>query len=414
MKFLDDIKTFWNNQTRNYKVFLTRDILSTLFGNLVGRYSSIYMRTLGASMYEIGYLTSILSAVRLLLSIPGGILTDRAKEIKKLYLSGRLLQLPINLIKAFYPQYFIYSLTRIWDVVTFRVTMPTSNIISIASMSNRDRVKSMVMNRTIISIVGLASPLIAAWLVTSFGGLDNAESFMPLFIVQFVVSVVTFLMMWKGLEEPEYHRRESRTKNPLRDTWGIFREYPGLKRMLLLNVVRSLFINMRMPYISNYFREIKGAEAWIFGWQGTISTAVTLLLSIPMGTIADKYGRKKLGYVSQLLMGACVLAAVLTPPEYPELILLYSLLSSIGSCMDIGWQAFVQEYIPLDARGRWSGLSTTATALVGIPAPIIGAWLWNYNPDILWWISLVYYLFLAIPLRYSIQEKSEKQVTSKV
>jgi len=414
MKFLDDIKTFWNNQTRNYKVFLTRDILSTLFGNLVGRYSSIYMRTLGASMYEIGYLTSILSAVRLLLSIPGGILTDRAKEIKKLYLSGRLLQLPINLIKAFYPQYFIYSLTRIWDVVTFRVTMPTSNIISIASMSNRDRVKSMVMNRTIISIVGLASPLIAAWLVTSFGGLDNAESFMPLFIVQFVVSVVTFLMMWKGLEEPEYQRRESRTKNPLRDTWGIFREYPGLKRMLLLNVVRSLFINMRMPYISNYFREIKGAEAWIFGWQGTISTAVTLLLSIPMGTIADKYGRKKLGYVSQLLMGACVLAAVLTPPEYPELILLYSLLSSIGSCMDIGWQAFVQEYIPLDARGRWSGLSTTATALVGIPAPIIGAWLWNYNPDILWWISLVYYLFLAIPLRYSIQEKSEKQVTSKV
>jgi len=414
MKFLDDIKTFWNNQTRNYKVFLTRDILSTLFGNLVGRYSSIYMRTLGASMYEIGYLTSILSAVRLLLSIPGGILTDRAKKIKKLYLSGRLLQLPINLIKAFYPQYFIYSLTRIWDVVTFRVTMPTANIISIASMSNRDRVKSMVMNRTIISVVGLASPLIAAWLVTSFGGLDNAESFKPLFIVQFVVSVVTFLTMWKGLEEPEYQRRESRTNNPLKDTWGIFKEYPGLKKMLLLNVVRSLFINIRMPYISNYFREIKGAEAWIFGWQGTISTAVTLLLSIPMGTIADKYGRKKLGYVSQLLMGACVLAAVLTPPEYPELILLYSLLSSIGSCMDIGWQAFVQEYIPLDARGRWSGLSTTATALVGIPAPIIGAWIWNYNPDLLWWISLVYYLFLAIPLRYSIQEKSEKQVTSKV
>jgi len=407
MKFLDDIKTFWNNQTRNYKVFLTRDILSTLFGNLVGRYSSIYMRTLGASMYEIGYLTSILSAVRLLLSIPGGILTDRAKKIKKL-------QLPINLIKAFYPQYFIYSLTRIWDVVTFRVTMPTANIISIASMSNRDRVKSMVMNRTIISVVGLASPLIAAWLVTSFGGLDNAESFKPLFIVQFVVSVVTFLTMWKGLEEPEYQRRESRTNNPLKDTWGIFKEYPGLKKMLLLNVVRSLFINIRMPYISNYFREIKGAEAWIFGWQGTISTAVTLLLSIPMGTIADKYGRKKLGYVSQLLMGACVLAAVLTPPEYPELILLYSLLSSIGSCMDIGWQAFVQEYIPLDARGRWSGLSTTATALVGIPAPIIGAWIWNYNPDLLWWISLVYYLFLAIPLRYSIQEKSEKQVTSKV
>jgi len=412
MKFLDKIKEFWNNQTRNYKVFLTRDILSTLFGNLVGRYSSIYMTTLGATTGEIGYLTSILSAVRLLLSIPGGILTDRAKNIKKLYLSGRLLQVPINLVKAFYPQYFIYSLTRVWDVVTFRVTMPTSNIISIASMSNKDRVKSLVMNRTIISVVGLVAPFLAAWMVTSFGGLEEKNSFMPLFLVQFVISIVIFIMMWKGLEEPQYVRRVVKEKNPLKDAVAIFREYPGLKRMLLLNVVRSLFINMRMPYIQLYFYNFKNADAYIIAAQGTISTAVTLLLSIPMGTIADRYGRKRLGYVSQILMAACVLAAVLTPPEYPQMILLYSLLSSIGSCMDIGWQAFVQEYIPLDARGRWSGLSTTATALIGIPAPIIGAWFWNYNPDLLWWISLVYYLLLAIPLRYSIPDKNEKQITS--
>ncbi len=412
MKFLDKIKEFWNNQTRNYKVFLTRDILSTLFGNLVRRYSSIYMTTLGATTEEIGYLTSILSAVRLLLSIPGGILTDRAKNIKKLYLSGRLLQVPINLVKAFYPQYFIYSLTRVWEVVTFRVTMPTSNIISIASMSNKDRVKSLVMNRTIISVVGLVAPFLAAWMVTSFGGLEEKNSFMPLFLVQFVISIVIFIMMWKGLEEPQYVRRVVKEKNALKDAVGIFREYPGLKRMLLLNVVRSLFINMRMPYIQLYFYNFKNADAYIIAAQGTISTAVTLLLSIPMGTIADRYGRKRLGYVSQILMAACVLAAVLTPPEYPQMILLYSLLSSIGSCMDIGWQAFVQEYIPLDARGRWSGLSTTATALIGIPAPIIGAWFWNYNPDLLWWISLVYYLLLAIPLRYSIPDKNKKQITS--
>jgi MFS family permease len=104
-------------------------------------------------------------------------------------------------------------------------------------------------------------------------------------------------------------------------------------------------------------------------------------------------------------MGLCVLAAVLTPPEHPEFILLYSFLSSIGSSMDIGWQAFVQEYIPLEARGRWSGISTTATALIGIPAPIIGGMIYNINPDYLWWISLFYYLVLAIPLRRSIPEK---------
>lgn len=414
MKFLDEVKTFWNNQTRNYKIFLTRDILSTLFGNLVGPYSSIYMSTLGATTDEIGYLTSILSAVRLLLSIPGGILTDRAKKIKRLYLSGRLLQVPVNLVKAFSPNFIVYSLSSIWEVVTFRVTMPTANIISIASMSNRDRVKSLVMNRTIISVVGLTSPLVAAWAITYFGGLDNPASFQPLFIVQFVISIIIFLMMWNQLEEPQYVRRTVKEKNPLKDVLGIFKEHPGLKQMLLLDVVRTLFINMRMPFIQLYFYNFKNANAYIIGWQATISTAVTLLLSVPMGTIADRYGRRKVGYISQLLLAGCILAAILTPPEYPQLVLIYSILSSIGSCMDIGWQAFVQEYIPLNARGRWSGLSTTATALIGIPAPILGGMLYSTNPDLLWWLSLFYYLILAIPLRYSIPERTKKQVDSEV
>lgn len=409
MKFLDDIRSFWRDQTRNYKVFLTRDLINTFIGNIAGRYGSIYMRTLGASTEEIGSLTSVLSLVRLLLSLPGGILTDRVQRIKRLYLSGRLLQLPINLIKAFSPNYFIYSLSRVWEVVTFRFTMPTANIISIASMSNKDRVKSMVMNRTLISAAGLVAPLIAAWAVTYFGGLESAASFRPLFIIQFAVGVMTFILMATQLEEPQYTKRKRQAGNPLKDAMGIFKEYPGLKRMLLLNVVRTFFISIRMPYIQLYVYEIKHADAFIIGWQGTISTAVTLLLSVPLGSVADRYGRRKVAYFSQLLMAACVLAAVLTPPDHPEWILLYSFLSSIGSSMDIGWQAFVQEYIPLQARGRWSGISTTATALIGIPAPIIGGMIYSYNPDLLWWISLIYYLFLAIPLRRSIPEREKPE-----
>ncbi len=167
-------------------------------------------------------------------------------------------------------------------------------------------------------------------------------------------------------------------------------------------------MSMRMPLIQLYSYEVKNAGAYIIGFQGTVSTAVTLLLSVPMGNLTYRVGRRRMAYMSQIVFAACVLAAVLTPPTHPEFLLLYSLLSALGSTMEIGWHAFIEEYIPLELRGRWSGVSTMATALVGIPAPIIGGLIWDVNPDYLWWIGFAYYLLLAIPLMRSVPERQKE------
>ncbi|TRO47238.1 MFS transporter, partial [Candidatus Bathyarchaeota archaeon] len=382
MGFLRGFREFWIEQSRNFKVFLVRDTITTLFGNMAGSYASIYMYALGASAVEIGALSSTLSLVRTLLSIPGGILTDRVKRIKRLYLVGRLVQLPVSLVQAFAQNFNIYFYSRIWEVMTFRVTMPTANIINIASLRNEDRVKGLVMRRTVISAVGLVAPLIAAYAVTYFGGLDNPSAFRPLFLIQFLVGLIIFGILALGLEEPEFDRSKPEP-NIFKATFGIINQVPGLKMLLLLTAVRTFFINIRMPYIQLYAKEIKNADAFIIGFQGTISTAVTLFFSAPLGELADRVGRRKLAYASQLVMTACLLAAVLTPPEHPEWLLLYSFLASLGGAMDIGWFAFEQEYVPLSIRGRWSGLSTLVTALIGIPAPYIGGLIWEYNPDLL-------------------------------
>ena len=105
-----------------------------------------------------------------------------------------------------------------------------------------------------------------------------------------------------------------------------------------------------------------------------------------------------MAYVSQIVFAVCVLMPILTPPSKPEYLLLYNLISAFGGTMELGWFAFIQEYIPLYMRGRWSGVSTTVMALIGIPAPIIGGLIWDLNPDYLWWIAFVYYLIIAIPL----------------
>ncbi|MHA2428987.1 MAG: MFS transporter, partial [Candidatus Hermodarchaeia archaeon] len=272
MGFVDDFKEFWGNQSRNFKIFFIRDMIGTLLGNIGGRYSTIYMSNLGASAVDIGVLSSVLSLVRTLLSLPGGILTDRVKRIKRLYLTGRLLMLPVNLLKAIAVSWPMYFYTRIYEVMTFRITMPTGNILSIASITNRDRVKGLVMNRTVISAIGLISPILSAYAITYFGGLEKVESFRPLFMIQFAVSILVFLLLATQLEEPEFERKITQEGNVLQSTLDIFRQVPGLRSLLLLSMVRTFFMQIRMPLMQLYYYEVKNANAFVIAYMGTIST----------------------------------------------------------------------------------------------------------------------------------------------
>jgi MFS family permease len=407
MELLDEFRGFWGGQSRNFKAFLMRDVLETLLGNIGGRYASIYMRNLGASAVDIGTLNSAASLVRLLLALPAGLLTDRVRRVKGLYLLGRLLMLPVNLAKALAWSFRVYFLARIWEVITFRVLMPTSSIISISSISNRERVRGWALRRTATSAVGLVAPILSAYAVVRFGGLESVDSFRPLFLIQFAVGIVVFLLLATQLEEPGFER-SPHEPDALRSTLDVFRRAPGMRMILLLNVVRAFFIDIRLPLIQLYSYEVKNAGAWIIGFQGTVSTATMLLFSVPMGNLTDRIGRRKMAYLSQVAFAACVLSAVLTPATHPELLLVYSFLHGLAHTMEVGWTAFLEEYIPLELRGRWSGINTMATALVGIPAPIIGGLIWEVNPDYLWWIGVFFYLFLAIPLMRSVPERRDQ------
>jgi MFS family permease len=397
-----NVNNFWEDQSTNYKAFLARDMLTRLLGNIGGQYSSIYMRTLGASIQNITLLTSLGELIRVILSLPAGLITDRATKIKRLYLTGRLMALPVNLIAAFATIWPIYFVSRLWEIVTWRILMPTGHIISIAAIKNRDRIKAMVLNRTVISAIGLIAPIVSAYAITYFGGLDSIASFRPLFLVQFASAMMIFTILATQLQEPEFERNTKPQSNPLKSVLEIFRQVPGLKMILILNLVRSFFINIRMPLMQLYFYEIKNANAFVLAYQTTVSTAVTLLLSVPIGNLAPRIGKRRMGYISQIMYALCVLAAVLTPPDQPIWLLVYSLCSSLGMAFDVGWNAYIQEYIPLEIRGRWMGINTTFCSLVGIPAPLIGSLIWDIDPNYLWWISFIFYLLLAIPLRMSV------------
>ena len=246
-----------------------------------------------------------------------------------------------------------------------------------------------------------------AYLIDYNGGLDAApNSLRPVYYLQFGMSIVTFLVFFLWLQEPSTERRGGKA-GFLAASLDLFRELPGTWRLLLLNGLNSLMMGIRFPFSQLYFYEVKNADVFIFALQGTVTTAVSLLLSMPMSHLADRFGRRRLSYVGHVVFAFCVLSAILTPPTHPELLLVYSFLSGLGTAMEIGWWAFQQEYIPLQHRGKWVGLNTLVNAIVFIPAPYLGGLIWDINPDIAWWLGVINYGFIALPLMMSIPDRKK-------
>jgi Na+/melibiose symporter-like transporter len=293
----------------------------------------------------------------------------------------------------------------VWQAIAQRVTGPPSQIIWISSLSNEDRVRGLSFHRVILSTAGVFAPLLSAYIVTVFGGLDSADNIRPLFLLQFIINMLTFFLLFTQLREVSF-ARENSSAGVFHYFGEVLNDYPGLRLLLLRQGVLTFVSHTRMPFSGIYMVDVKGASAFILGWRGTVSTLTGVLFSMPAGQLADRYGRRKMGYISRLFWWAALLVTIFTPEHHPEYLVFASFLQGIQTALFIGWTAFIHEYIPLDIRGRWNGLSTMAHGVIGTISPVIGGFIWNVNPDYIWWINLFGDVFFVLPLMMVIPDIS--------
>ena len=393
---------------------MARDILTRLFaiggtggggggGQESSQYWNIFITRLGATTIELGFITSMSHAMMALLALPSGLLTDSTKNMKRLYLGGRALSLPTHLLRFFARSWPFCIFIEVWQAFSQRIMGPASQIIWIGTLSNEDRVTGLSFHRMITSFAGILAPMFAAFIVTYFGGLESAENIRPLFLIQFLVNILIFGILVTQMQEVSF-TRERRDRSVFKHFFSLFNEVPGLKLLLLRQCVQTLISHVRMPFRGLYMVDVKGASAYILGWRGSVATATTVFLSMPAGRLADRYGRRRVAYFSRVFGWAAILITIFTPLDHPEYLIVASLMEGLQTALFIGWTAFDQELVPLEGRGRWSGMTMLTHGIIGVIAPILGGVIWNLNPDYIWWINLFGDAFIVLPLMIMIPD----------
>ena len=392
---------FLARQKRNYRVAVTRSAANSFLYNLTAQYDSVYTVALGAGSVELGTVNSVGNAVAAAIAVPVGWLVDRY-GFKRFYVLGMALLAGVALIYAMAPNWQSLMAAVILYTVATRLTGTGCSVISADSVGNEDRATAQNLCASFRSILSLIAPLVAAPLVTAFGGL-NAKGLRPLYVIQFVGYAMVLIFVAARLRDiggGSIAKVDDGLMSGFRELLAGSRR---LKKWVVISSLTSLPVALTVPFLQVFAHEVKGANQYVLGAMGTATILARLVFGIPLGRLADRVGRKKVIYLLTPLWYASHVLLIfsfspLTLIVAGALWTFYYINSGVTSAMTL-------ELVPVEEMGKWSGLQGLFRGLITVPAPILGGILWkNLGPAYVFLVPVVVDLVLRLPLLATVDE----------
>jgi MFS family permease len=391
---------FAQRQTHNFKLMLGRRTLHGLATGLTTQYSSIYATLLGASPVQLGSLQSVGNAVGALAALPAGWFIDYY-SLKNVFLMGTAMLAASSLLYFTAPLWtWLYAAIIIYYLGS-RITCTACTVTCAAELPNEGRATGRGLCRTLASPVAIATPLLAAWIISQFGGI-SVEGIRPLFAVQALIFVAILLLLLTQFPAAHAHRESGDRQRVLSSFAQIFQQGPDVVRLLLVMGLMELPWTIAQPFMPVYVHEFKGANEFVLGGIAMTSVLVPMLASIPLGRLADRHGRKKLLFAIAPLAYAANLLLIFAPASgmgASLCLLLYGVLFGFNSIGMALASSMAAEIMPQEQMGRWIGVVGLFRGLLSIPAPTVGGLIWEHiGPQYVFLAAIGIDVCLRLPL----------------
>jgi MFS family permease len=398
--------SFTQRQTHDFKLMLARRALHGVASGLFAQYSSIYATLLGADPVQIGSLQSAGNAVGALAAIPAGWFIDYY-SLKKVFLLSTIL-LALSQLLYFtargwawlYPAIVLYYLGM-------RMTCTCCTVVCAAELPNQERGTGRGVCRTLSSVVAILTPLFAAWCISWFGGI-SLRGIRPLYATQILIFIGIFALLLTGLRGSRSNDALSDRRQMLSSFAQVFQHGPDAARLVMVMGLMELPWSLTQPFMPLYAHQIKGADEFALGAIYLAISIVPMVASIPLGRLADRYGRKKLLFSVAPLTCAANLCLVLAPARDGQgslLLLLCGVLFGFNSISMALASSMTAEIMPKDQMGRWIGIVSLVRGLLAIPAPLIGGLIWDHvGPQYVFIAAIAIDALVRLPLLSSVQE----------
>ncbi len=420
---------------RNILVVSTTQILEIFFSMVYTPFWTLFLiDELGFSIPMVALLHTLQRSENLLFSLPGGILTDRIgrKRVTLISATARIISPIIYLTATSWEAVFIATIF----VAMRSLGTPAYEAMVAESLPRNQMGTGYAILNMCRRAPGLFSGVIGGVLMDSLGIGPGTR----LCLVGVLIGgCITFLARYFFLTETLVKQPARRGHNIKEDFKDLLPVLKGSLRVMLMSSIlfqisAALTSGLLVVYVTEYPAG-PGLTKTEYGLLTTIMSIVGFLMALPGGTMADRYNRRKLITFGRSLHPITTLSWIFLKDFYP--ILGMRLVQGIGEGISgagggmggggggaygggSAWSSLLADLVPMEKRGRYSGLMHTLSGIAALPAPNIGAYLWEtegVGPVGILWTQLfvgmfstsLLWLFLKDPVhdKKKMEEKPE-------
>ncbi|MDD2523049.1 MAG: MFS transporter [Anaerolineaceae bacterium] len=395
------------------RLFLLTMILANIAGAMYGGFLPLYLKSLGADVAQIGLFFTISQIIPLALQILGGWISDslgRLKSIAAGSVSGVVSY--IALILA--PTWGWVFLGEGLNAITRSLVGPSFGAYIAEESQEDNRAKVYGLVDTFYTVVAIVGPPFGGFLVDRYG---FKTMLMVAASIYSVATVIRVQMARKakhpGAEDGKKPSLQLKAlKVNLSAIFGLVVAGGVMTWIVVTDGIRDISSSLINSLVPVYLEGIANMSAQQIGWLTSILGIAMMITSYPAGHLADRRGERlaiALGFVLQSIASFIFIKSA----SFFGYAVTYFLLGMGFSLMSPAYQSLLSKVLPQRLRGTGFGLVHSGLGLFSLPAPAIGAKLYeNISPTTPFWISFGASVLAIFPVVFKFKptDKDREQI----
>lgn len=390
-------------------VFMLTMILANIAGSMYGNLLPLYLKSLDANVVQIGIFFTISQIIPLFLQILGGWISDNL---------GRLKSIAIGSVAGVF-SYVGLILAPTWQwvlageglgAVTRSLVGPSFGAFIAEESSEENRARVYGITQTIFTVVTIVGPPFGGFLVDKF-------SFKFMLIIAGIIYTIATVMRVSMARKAVTNEKAtssgtlkfSSLKANLSAMTGILLAGGLITWALITDGVRDVSFSLSGSLLPIYMQDFGDLSAQQIGWLMSIFGIANMLVNIPAGWLADKKS-DRLAIVLGFVVQAGALFLLLNVGSFWGYAIVWAIFGIGVGLMGPAYQSLISKVLPQKLRGTGFGLIQSSLGVFSLPAPVIGASLYqNVSPKLPFTITAWASLLAIIPVwfKFKITQKDE-------
>ena len=360
---------------RSLFFFILAMMLANVGASMYAPLLPLYLKSMGASVAQIGLYFTLAQLVPLVLQVLGGWVSDSLGRLRGVMLgslAGNLGFIAFMLAPTW--QWMLAG--EFFHALNYSLVGPSFAAYVADQSADRHRGRVFGLTEMMFMMVTVVGPPLGGWLAQHYG---FRSMLLVAWSMYFLATLLRIAMSHRAASRGHLPDRPLRladlgdnlkTLNKLMVTGGL---------IIWLIVIYGLFeisyamSNSLMPLFSEV---IGGMNFQQIGWLGAFFGLSAMLANLPGGWLADKRG-ERVGIVLGFLLQAAGLVGFVRADGFWGYAFGWSLFGAGAGLMSPAFDTLLSKAVPARLRGTAFGLFNATVGLAAMPSPAINAQIWQ-------------------------------------